>query len=254
VTVRRERSLWPREHGAYAQLLAPLVAAFASRGLALAGALLAIAAFAAFAANEPLLVARGFRGVRRRELDGARARRRLAWLSACAVAAACGGFALAPAAIVVAAIVAVPAAALVVLAWRRAERTLRGEIVAAIALPGAAAPVAVADGTAPSASIAVWAAWSLGYACTVIAVHRVIARHRSAASLRDRVVAVGLAAVACGAAAAVAIDRAAVVALPLAVAATALAIRPPSARRLRAIGIALVAASSLSIALAVAVA
>src|SRR5262249_5958355 len=50
------RSLWPREHGAYAQLGAPLATALARQVPTVPAALLAAAACCAFLANEPLLV------------------------------------------------------------------------------------------------------------------------------------------------------------------------------------------------------
>ena len=68
----RRRSLWPREHGAYAQLAAPLLTALVIVRPTVAAALLALAACIAFLANEPLLVVLGHRGKRMREQDGRR--------------------------------------------------------------------------------------------------------------------------------------------------------------------------------------
>jgi hypothetical protein len=234
-----QRSLWPREHGAYAQLAVPLAAALVSRA-SLPGAAIAVAACLAFVANEPLLVVAGQRGARRREQDGARARRRL--VTAATLAIACGtlGLVLAPAAWLAALAVAVPAAAVVALAWTRAQHSLAGELVAAVALTGAAAPVAVAGGASLAAAFATWAAWTIGFGCSVIAVHRVLARHRREPRVLDRMVAVALAGVAVIAA------LVAVAAVPLCAIATVLVLRPPPATRLRAIGVALVIASLAS--------
>ena len=256
VASKPARSLWPREHGAYAQLLAPLAAALIARTPTLAGALLAAGAALAFLANEPLLVVLGHRGARRREQDGSRAARRLALAAGGAGLAGIAGLALAPiAALEIAVLVAVPVLALIAVAWRKAEHTPGGELVAALALSGAAAPVAVADGIALGPALAIWLAWAIGYACTVIAVHRVIARHREAAGTRDRVVIGALAAVTLAATAiALALRPIAAAAVPLAAIATGLAVHPPSARRLRAIGVALVIASLISGAFVVGVA
>jgi peptidoglycan/LPS O-acetylase OafA/YrhL len=60
-----QRSLWPREHGAYFQLALPLLAACARRAPSVAMVLLALAAAAAFVAHEPLRVVLGHRGSRR---------------------------------------------------------------------------------------------------------------------------------------------------------------------------------------------
>jgi hypothetical protein len=55
------RSLWPREHGAYAQLGAPLATAIAMQAPTIGALALASAACLAFLANEPLLVVLGHR-------------------------------------------------------------------------------------------------------------------------------------------------------------------------------------------------
>ena len=250
------RSLWPREHGAYAQLAAPLVAALAGHRPTLAAGLIAAAACLAFLANEPLLVVLGHRGVRRREQDGPRAARRLALLGGVAGVAGVTGLVLArPAVLVAAAIVAVPAVALIAAAWRKIEHTLLGELAAAIALSGAAAPVAVAEGVSVELALAIWLAWAAGYASTVVAIHRVIARHKEPARTVDHVIAVVLAALTAAAVATAVVALPVVaVSVPLAVIAAALAIRPPRATRLRAIGVALVVASAVSGVLAATVA
>lgn len=240
------RSLLPREHGAYAQLGAPLVAALIAFGISRAGLLLVLGACLAFVANEPLLVVLGHRGKRAKAEDGARARRWLAILAPAAAVAGAVGLVLAPAALPLAAAVGVAAGVLVAFAWRRAERTLAGELVAAIALTGAAAPVAAAAGASIEAAARAWAAWAIGYALTVVAVHRVIARHKQPATVVD---AIAIAcAVAVGAAAAYAGLH---VALPLAATAIGVMIVAPSARHLRAIGFVLVGASVISTALLV---
>src|SRR6185503_5987201 len=107
--------------------------------------LLALAACLAFLAHEPLLVALGHRGARMRKTHGTSATQRLTALAICAASAATLGLILAPApALAVAAVMALPSVLVVSLAWSRAEHSLAGELVAAVALPGAAAPVAIA--------------------------------------------------------------------------------------------------------------
>lgn len=248
--------MWPREHGAYAQLLAPLATALVILRPTWVSAALALAAFLAFLANEPLLVVLGHRGKRMRDADGPRAKRRLALLVTGAVVAGAAALACAPTRVLeVTGVVAIPALATIVLAWQRAEKSVIGECVAAIALSGASAPVLVASGATWQAAAAVWAAWAIGYCSTVIAVHRVIARHRKPATWADWLAALGLAAVS-----AVAVGlllRGAPLATvgasaPLALASLALVIRPPRATYLRTIGFVLVGASLAVAALAIA--
>lgn len=66
----RTRSLWPREHGAYIQLLVPLVTSLLATGLSWAAAAIAVGAGFAFLTSEPLRVVLGGRGPRMREATG----------------------------------------------------------------------------------------------------------------------------------------------------------------------------------------
>lgn len=247
------RSLWPREHGAYAQIGTPLVAALLLATPTPAAILLAVAACCAFLANEPLLVVLGHRGARMKKVDGRRAMQRLAALATGMTIAAAVGLLLAThETVVIAGIATLAAAPMVVLAWRRAEHSLVGELIATIALPGASAPVAVASGVHWQLAVTLWGAWAVGYACSVVAVHRVIARHKRAASWIDAAVATVLAIVTLASCMLIAVVPAAGVAAPLAVIAFAVAVHPPRATRLRAVGVALVIASVVSAAISIA--
>lgn len=248
------RSLSPREHGAYAQLGAPLVTALVLRTPTPAALLIAIAACCAFLANEPLLVVLGHRGARVRKSDGRRAMRRLVTLGLGTALATAIGLVLATReTVAIAGIAAMGAAAMVALAWRRAEHSLVGELIATIALPGASAPVAIASGVQWQLAVAVWAAWAVGYACSVVAVHRVLARHKRAASWLDAAVASGLAIVTVASCLLAGVIPAAGVAAPLAVISFGVAVHPPRATRLRAVGVALVIASLVSATISIAV-
>lgn len=243
----KRRSLWPREHGAYAQLLAPIVSALLVWTPTVPAVLFAAAAIFAFLANEPLLVVLGHRGPRVAESTGPRARIALGLLAPIAAIAGGIGLALAPHTLISAAIAAAPTAFLIVLAVRRAQHSLAGELLASVALPAAALPVAVASGGPLRAALELWGAWAVGYAASVVAVHRVMARNKHPATWTD--IAVGVVLVA---AIAVCVVVHWYVALPLVAAAVVLVIWAPPARHLRAIGIALVVASVASIVIAVA--
>lgn len=248
------RSLLPREHGAYVQLATPLLVALVAVGVTPAGVLFALAACLAFVSNEPLLIALGHRGRRLRESDGRRARAWFAILAGAAAIAGIAGLVLAPMdARIAAAVLAVPSALLFVLGWRKQERTFLGETVAAIALTGAAAPVAVAAGMALPDALGLWLAWAIGYACTVVAVHRVIERHKRPPTRIDRVAAITLSTLALASVAASIFAAHALVVIPFAASAAALVIAPPPATKLRAIGYALIGASLISATLVVAV-
>lgn len=248
-----QRSLWPREHGAYAQLAAPLVAALVVRVPTASATLLALAAAAAFLANEPLLLALGHRGARLRETMGGQARRRCVVLAG--TAAVTGTYGLASASEATLASAALPLAlgiALIALAYRRGQHSAAGETVAAFALPAAAVPVAVASGVAPASALASWAAWSVGFAASVAAVHRVIHRNKRPASYVDRLL-VGACAVAVAVAVAIGcVEPRVALALPLLGISLGLLVWPPKARYLRRIGVVLVVAAAVSVVIAVA--
>ncbi|MGE0867100.1 MAG: YwiC-like family protein [Kofleriaceae bacterium] len=234
------RSLWPREHGAYAQLGVPLATALLVRSPTCAAVLLALAACLAFLANEPLLVLLGHRGARIRQTLRRRAIARLIITAGGAALAAGAGLIGAPnATIGIVAVVAIPAGLMIALAATRSAHSLGGELVAAIALPGASATVLVASGASWTVAVALWCAWSLGYAATVIAVHRVLAAKRGDRGWSPLI---ALATIAI----AVAASSALVVSAPLVMMSVVVAIWLPSPRRLRSIGYALVAASFAS--------
>ena len=224
------------------QLAAPLLGALVASGASLGGVLLGAAACLAFLANEPLLVLLGHRGKRMKVESGPRARRRLWLLLPIAAAMGFAGLGIAPATLPSLAIVLAPAVILVALAWHKRERTIVGELVAAVSLSGVSLPIAVAAGATMQAAACAWITWAIGYAFTVVAVHRVIARHRRPATMIDVFAVTGSLAAAGGV---IAIGLWA--ALPLAACAIGLLVLAPSAAHLRAIGFVLVGASALSV-------
>lgn len=245
------RSLWPREHGAYFQLAVPLITALAMRVPSFSGVALALASCLAFLAHEPLLVMVGLRGPKQQQRDGARAARRLAVLATGTAVVGAAGLALASRATwLVAALLLAPVGAVIALAGRRSEHTLIGELIAAVALSGAAAPVLVASGAAPAIALRLWLGWALGFGAGVVAVHRVIARHKRPASSVDVAAALALVAVDAVCLAVAARGATTLIAAPLVSLAALLVIVPPAASRLRAIGAAIAVASAASAALA----
>lgn len=182
---KQVRSMWPKEHGAYAQLAIPLATALACGRPTIAALLFVIAACAAFVAHEPAAILLGARGTRARRENRARA---LHWLaSSVAIAALTGlfAFALAPPDARLLAVAAFGLAAFAGLAlYERKERTRGGEIVAAVALAGAAAPVGSACGLPIWIVLTCWAVWTAQFVVSTFAVHALIHTHASAKSIR----------------------------------------------------------------------
>jgi hypothetical protein len=249
--------LIPHEHGAWGQLLLPLVCGLALGRLTAAALLLALSVVLFFVAHEPLLVVLGQRGTRARAEDGPRARRWMAVLLLAATGSGAAGLALAPAAARAAALIPVGMAVVVAgLVWRRCEKTVGGEIVIATALASAAAAVALAGGAGPPAAAAAVLAWVISFAAATLAVHVILVRARSKGArdpgpLHAAGVA-GLAAAAVGLAAAGLSPAIPVAAAPTLLVSLAVCLAQVSPRRLRTLGWALVGSSLVTLGVPVA--
>jgi hypothetical protein len=174
------RSMLPHEHGAWGQLILPLVTALAIGGGTPAALLLSGAVVLAFIAHEPLLVLLGQRGRRVAEEQGGRARRWLAATAGLAAVTGAAGVALAPPAARAALVLPVAlGAAVAILVWRRLEKTTAGEIVVAAALVSAAWAVALAGGAPGEHALAAALSWILAFATATLAVQVILARARS---------------------------------------------------------------------------
>jgi len=241
----------PREHGAYGQLLLPLVTAMAMGRPSAAALALASCAIAAFAAHEPLLVMVGRRGGRAQRDHRARAVR---WLSACAAAALVSGVAafalLDPVSRWLTLVPAAFAAVSAVMLAGGAERTTGGELVVASTLASVSLPLAVASGASLAAGVTCAATFAAVFAAATVSVRAVIARARGGSAGERRVAlatdTVLFAAVAALALARVLLPAAVWAAAPVCGVAIVLAAFVPPARYLRPIGWSLVAATALT--------
>lgn len=172
------KSLIPHEHGAYGQLLFPLIGAFAVSGPSVGGVLIALAAIAGFLAHEPALLLLGRRGPRayRERRDAAQL-----WLWCCvgvgAVAAvalvAYEGSALWPAGVPL-----VPGAALVTAVAARRDKSWYGEAAAALTFSGMAVPVCLFAGASVQTAAGVAMPFALLFVCATLSVHVVILQGR----------------------------------------------------------------------------
>ena len=168
---------WPREHGAWAQLLIPLAASLLRGRPSLPAALLAVAGIALFAAHEPLLVLRGSRGKRLQQQEGQDARRHL--LQRLLVAGVAGLPALAHVQpeVVWAALAALSLGLLqLVLALAGKHKSLAGEWLAGGVLVAVAIPVALATQVSLADALRAALTWTGGFALMTTAVHACKAR------------------------------------------------------------------------------
>jgi hypothetical protein len=246
-------SLWPKEHGAYGQVVFPLTTAFAVAGLSIGGALTAVAVLAGFVAHEPAAVLLGLRGPRaRRELR----RPATALLAACLVAGAIAGagavWAMDPSARWSMAVPAVPALLLVLRMLRNQEKSWPGETAAAVAFSTAAIPVTMSAGGTLQAALTVAMPFALLFVTSTLAVRVVILRVRGGGDPRAAdatryaaiaLTAAGTALLVLAATAGVLSSSVLLAAAPGLLTAGAIALHPPPPRSLRRVGWTLVAVS-----------
>jgi len=250
------RTLIPHEHGAYGQLIMPLLTALAIGRPRLASAALTVALVAAFVAHESLLVVLGQRGKRALEADAPRARRLLALLGGLALLSGALGVAAAPQ--VARWALLLPAMLAVAVAWlvlRRLEKTVAGELLVGAALSSGGLAVALAGGAPLAWAIACWVTWVLAFAAATLAVHVVLERARSKGrrdpGLAHAAAAAALLAGAFAASRAGLSFAAPVALLPTALLSVAVCLARFSPRRLRELGWAMVGSSVLTMVLLV---
>lgn len=240
----------PKEHGAYGQLLFPLVTALGIGRPTTPALLLSAAALFAFIAHEPFVVLIGQRGAR-----AARDQRTqtAVWFGALAGGgAACGltAIVIAPTGVFLALIVpAALAATLLIVILTRLEHTIGGEVLSALTLSSLALPVGLAARASPVAAMTCAAVFAAVFVSGTLGVRAVIAHTRRPPGRRMRA---GAVVVAAGvlvllrwiASAGLGTSSAPWAAMPVCALAALLAVAPPSAQRLRTVGWALVATTA----------
>jgi hypothetical protein len=245
----------PREHGAYGQLVFPLVTSLVVTGVTWPSVLLSLACVAGFLAHEPLVVLLGHRGRRSQLTDVDRSGRWLIGSLVVATAAAILAVDAMPAALRWTVLVPATAGALAIsTVIRGREKTMTGEMAVAVAFAGAAQPVCAAGGNVAAGAI-IAAAFGLLFVMDTLAVRAIILRTRGGgnpiASRRARVAtfvvagATALLAVA-GAAGALISWMTVTAVLPGAAFASSVAASPPPATRLKRVGWSLVAVTAVT--------
>jgi hypothetical protein len=244
----RLRLLLPKEHGAYAELAVPMLAALGAGAPRTSALLLAGSAWAFFLAHEPALVLLGRRGERVRTEQRTRAVTRLLVLGLAGAALGGLGLVLAPPAVhgasLAVAVLAIAFGALVALGE---ERSTAGEVLAAITLAGAGFPVALASGVDGGVAWRAWLVWSLGLVAVVIPARSIGAHRRSSAPVGVRALPAGLAlgiGIALWGPLLRGLELAALA--PLVIAGGWLGIARPQPRRLRQVGWSIVGATVLT--------
>jgi hypothetical protein len=180
----QQRSMLPREHGAYGQLAFPLASALIAGGSTVSAIAMSTGAAALFIAHEPLLVLLGQRGARALREDRKRAVRWLAGAGGVAAVLGVAGLWLAPEAARLASLaplaLTIPVGALVA---RRAEKSLAGELLASTSLSAVGLPVGLATGLDLRSAAWIAACWAICFGLATIAVRHIIAASRGAGGI-----------------------------------------------------------------------
>jgi len=175
-----QRKMVPREHGAYAELLFPIVSVLLGGAPTTSTWLLAIGAVGAFLANEPLLVLFGQRGTRMQREDSDRAKRALLLFSLVALGAGTAGLALASTQVQYAVVVPLLlGVTLVMLAIQGLERSMFGEGLAAVTLSSIAIPLGLSAGLGRTVAVSVALLWLTTSLLGTAAVRLTVARTKA---------------------------------------------------------------------------
>jgi len=175
-----QRKMVPREHGAYAELLFPIVSVLLGGAPTTSTWLLAIGAVGAFLANEPLLVLFGQRGTRMQREESDRAKRALFVFSLVALGAGIAGLVLAPAQVQYAIVVPLSlGVTLVMLAIQGLERSMFGEGLAAATLSSIAIPLGLSAGLGRTVTLSVAILWLTTSLLGTAAVRLTVARTKA---------------------------------------------------------------------------
>ena len=175
----------PREHGAYSQMVLPLVTTFFVCGATLPAALTGIAVVLGFLAHEPLMVLVGRRGPRVRTEAAGRARSTVMIIGL-------GMIAVGVAAVLLAAprarpwfiLPLVPATVVAGGVVRKQEKSGPAEIAVALAFSLAAAPIAVAAGAPIAVALSIAIAFAVIFVAGVLTVRVSILKVRAGGNPR----------------------------------------------------------------------
>lgn len=177
-----QRSLLPKEHGAYAELAFPLITGLALAPPSAAALALGGAAVALFLANEPVAILLGARGRRLKGETADRARSRFAFLLGGATGLGLLGIWRAGQEIWPE--VLFPAAAaflLIPLVFQGRQKTLSGEFLVITAFATLPLPLAAASGADPARALAATGVWWISFALGTLEVHAIKARLKDTA-------------------------------------------------------------------------
>ena len=173
----RHESLLPREHGAYAEVAFPLLTGLTLAKPSLAALCIVLSVISFFLIHEPVAVLIGVRGTRAKELWGARARKRTAWLVMVGVGTGTAAMVTSTTDRRLAALVPLGAGVLLLPAFLSGRlKTLTSEILVIAALSATVLPMAVSSGVGWSRAWIASSVWFVTFLIGTLAVHAIKAK------------------------------------------------------------------------------
>ena len=170
----------PREHGAYSQMVLPLVTSFVVAGVTLPALLAGLAVVLGFLAHEPLMLLLGRRGVRAGAEAAPRAKRALAVSGLSTIVVGLAAVTLAPPGVRVWFVLpAVPAAVVAAGLFTRREKSAPAEIAVALAFSLAAIPICLAAGSSIASAVSIGTSFAVVFVAGTLAVRVVILKVRA---------------------------------------------------------------------------
>lgn len=172
-------NLLPRERGAYATLLIPIVTTWFIAGVNPAALLLSMFAIGVFFTSEPIRVLLGHRGTRFCDRHRQQAWVRLQWLVPAWSAAAAASWLLGDTNVQIGmSLVAVMSVGYLPWIWTREERSSMGPLAAVIVITSWIVPITLAGGLSFQVALGMWATWSAAFLLGTSAVRSIIAKSK----------------------------------------------------------------------------
>ncbi|MFT3928579.1 MAG: YwiC-like family protein [Myxococcales bacterium] len=183
--VRAQRaSLWPREHGAYVQLLGPLLIALFFVRPSATTLTWAVMVVCLFLLHEPVMLLLGRRGERAKAELGFLARHRAEWLGVVAAVTGFGGLTQASWEAALWFVVSLGFALLSArFLFAKQERTVRGQLVVGVALASFTMPMLVSSAVPSARALCLTGTLALTHALGCITARGVIYRKQDAGRL-----------------------------------------------------------------------
>lgn len=179
----RHELLLPREHGAYAEAVFPLLTGLTLGSTSPAAVCLAVAATAFFFVHEPIAVTRGTRGRRAKETWGANARNRVFILVSAGIASGLAAMLLADGETRLATLAPFACGAILLPAFLSGRlKTLLAEVLVIATLSLMTLPMAVSNGVEWSTAWTAAAVWFLIFSLGTLGVHAIKSRAKRTAS------------------------------------------------------------------------